>query len=96
MAGRTRRLLGRHRHPPGARGPNGGFTVHDRGGPYGRTKGAKRVVAVDLTCLPVSAVVVPTSTHENRVSELMLEHLNRLGVNNRLELVLVDRGVTAA
>ena len=29
---------------------NGGFTFHDRGGPYGRTKGAKRVVAVDVTC----------------------------------------------
>jgi putative transposase len=28
---------------------NGGFTLHDRGGPYGRTKGAKRVVAVDVT-----------------------------------------------
>jgi hypothetical protein len=33
---------------------NGGFTSHDRGGPYGRTKGAKRVVAVDVTGLPVS------------------------------------------
>ena len=31
---------------------NGGFTFHDRGGPYGRTKGAKRVVAVDVTGLP--------------------------------------------
>ena len=39
---------------------NGGFTFHDRGGPYGRTKGAKRIVAVDVTafrwarwsCLP--------------------------------------------
>jgi putative transposase len=27
---------------------NGGFTFHDRGGPFGRTKGAKRVVAVDV------------------------------------------------
>ena len=27
------------------------------GGPYGRTKGAKRVVAVDVTGLPVAAVV---------------------------------------
>ena len=32
---------------------NGGFTFHDRGGPYGRTKGAKRVVAVDVTGLPL-------------------------------------------
>jgi putative transposase len=37
---------------------NGGFTFHDRGGPFGRTKGAKRVVAVDLTGLPVGALVV--------------------------------------
>ncbi|WP_165372338.1 transposase [Nocardioides iriomotensis] len=75
---------------------NGGFTFHDRGGPYGRTKGAKRVVAVDVTGLPVGALVVPASTHENRASELMLKHLTRQGVTDRLELVLVDRGVTAA
>jgi putative transposase len=75
---------------------NGGFTFHDRGGPYGRTKGAKRVVAVDVTGLPVGALVVPASTHENRTSELMLEHLTRQGVTERLQLVLVDRGVTAA
>lgn len=75
---------------------NGGFTFHDRGGPYGRTKGAKRVVAVDVTGLPVGALVVPASTHENRASELMLAHLTRQGVTGRLELVLVDRGVTAA
>jgi len=75
---------------------NGGFTFHDRGGPYGRTKGAKRVVAVDVTGLPVAALVVPASTHENRANELMLEHLDRQGVTGRLELVLVDRGVTAA
>jgi len=78
---------------------NGGFTFHDRGGPYGRTKRAKRakrVVAVDVTGLPVAAVVVPASTHENRASELMLEHPTRQGITARLELVLVDRGVTAA
>jgi hypothetical protein len=44
----------------------------------------------------VGALVVPASTHENRASELMLEHLGREGVTGRLELVLVDRGVTAA
>ena len=75
---------------------NGGFTFHDRGGPYGRTKGAKRVVAVDVTGLPVAALVVPASTHENRASDLMLQHLTQQGVAGRLELVLVDRGVTAA
>jgi hypothetical protein len=56
---------------------NGGLSFHDRGGPYGRTKGAKRVVAVDVTGLPVGAVVVPASTHENRASDLMPEHLTR-------------------
>src|SRR5215218_7249691 len=35
-------------------------------------------------------------THENRTSEMRLEHLTRQGVTERLELVLVDRGVTAA
>jgi putative transposase len=75
---------------------NGGFTFHDRGGPYGRTKGAKRVVAVDVTGLPVAALVLPASAHENRACELMLAHLTRQGVTDRLELVMVDRGVTAA
>jgi DDE family transposase len=75
---------------------NGGFTFHDRGGPYGRTKGAKRIVAVDVTGLPVGALVAPASTHENRTTELMLEHLTDQGVAGRLDLVLVDRGVTAA
>ncbi len=77
-------------------GSNGGVTFHDRGGPYGRTKGAKRIVAVDVTGLPVGALVVPASTHENRASELMLQHLAEQGVTGRLELVLVDRGITAA
>jgi putative transposase len=72
---------------------NGGFTFHDRGGPYGRTKGAKRVVAVDVTGLPVGALVVPASTHEYRASELMLEHLTRQGVTGRVELVLVTPGL---
>lgn len=44
----------------------------------------------------MAAVVVPASTHENRASELMLEHLTHQGVAGRLELLLVDRGVTAA
>jgi len=51
---------------------------------------------VDVTGLPVGALVVPASTHENRTSEMMLQHLARQGVAERLELVLVDRGVTAA
>ncbi len=75
---------------------NGGSTFHDRGVPYGRTKGAKRVVAVDVTGLPVGALVVPASTHENRTTELMLDHLADQGAAERLEAVMVDRGVTAA
>ena len=43
---------------------NGGFTFHDQGGRYGRTKDAKLVVAVDVTGLPVAAIVVPASTPE--------------------------------
>ncbi len=75
---------------------NDGATFHDRGGPYGRTKAAKRVVAVDVTGLPLGALVVPASTHENRTSELMLEHLADQDVTGRLQLVLVDRGHAAA
>ncbi|MFC8501794.1 IS5 family transposase [Pedococcus sp. NPDC057267] len=75
---------------------NGGLTFHDRGGPYGRTKGAKRVVAVNVTGPPVGALVVPAFTHEDKTTQLMLQHLTEQGVSGRLELVLVDRGVTAA
>jgi putative transposase len=57
--------------------------------------GAKRVVAVGVTGLPVGAIVVPASTTESRATELLLEHLVELGVTERLELVLVDRGTTA-
>lgn len=79
-----------------ARGASqGGKTFHDRGGPYGATLGAKRVVAVDVTGMPVGGIVVPASTTESRATELLLEHLTELGVTDRLELVLVDRGTTA-
>jgi putative transposase len=72
----------------------GGVTFHDRGGPYGATKGAKRVVAVDVTGMPVGGIVVPASTTESRATEMLLERLTDLGVTDRLELVLVDRGTT--
>lgn len=63
-----------------ARGASqGGETFHDRGGPYGATLGAKRVVAVDVTGMPVAAVVVPASTTESAATELLLEHLTDLG-----------------
>jgi transposase len=74
---------------------NGGATFHDRGGPYGRTKGAKRVVAVDVTGLPVGGLVVPASSHENHAAQRILDHLADQGVTDRLGLVLVDRGLTA-
>ena len=79
-----------------ARGASqGGATFHDRGGPYGATNGAKRVVAVDVTGMPVGALVVPASTTESRATELLLEHLVAQGLTERLELVLVDRGTNA-
>lgn len=71
---------------------NGGRTFHDRGGPYGRTDGAKRVVAVDVTGLPLAAQVVPASTPEAKTVELLLEGVARTAQDERLELVLVDRG----
>ena len=38
-----------------ARGAShGGTTFHDRGGPYGMTKGAKRAIAVDITGLELT------------------------------------------
>jgi putative transposase len=75
-------------------GSRGGVTFHDKGGPYGRTNGAKRVVAVDVTGLPLAGVVVPASTSENTCVELVLEQLRASGQDTRLELVLVDRGVS--
>ena len=71
---------------------NGGATFHDQGGPYGRTNGAKRIVCVDITGLPLCVRVVPASTSEARAVELILADLSRIGADERLELVLVDRG----
>ena len=73
---------------------NGGATFHDRGGPYGATKGAKRAVAVDVTGLPLAAAVLPASSHENMTTETLLGQLRAQGQAARLQLVLVDRGVT--
>jgi putative transposase len=74
---------------------DGGFIPRPRR-PLRPRQGAKRVVAVDVTGLPVGALVVPASCHENRTTELMLDHLRRQGVIDRHELVMVDRGVAAA
>ena len=50
------------------------------GAALGRTKGAKRVVAVDVAGLSAAPLVVQASTLENRASEPMLEHLDQQGV----------------
>jgi putative transposase len=71
---------------------NGGATFHDRGGPRGWTKGAKRVVAVDVTGLPLAARVVPASTTESDTVGLLLQDMHDLGQDGRLEVALVDRG----
>ena len=71
---------------------NGGPTFHTRGGPYGHTKGAKRVIAVEITGLPLGGLVVPASTTEVQGQELLLEQLADLGALDRLEKVMVDRG----
>jgi putative transposase len=71
---------------------NGGVTFHNQGGPYGRTNGAKRIVCVDVTGLPLSVRVVPASTSEAKAVEVLLEDLARTGTDQRLEFVLVDRG----
>lgn len=75
---------------------NGGVTFHAKGGPYGRTNGAKRVVAVDVTGLPLAALVAPASCTESAATELLLEQLKASGQTGRLELVIVDRGMKAA
>ncbi|MDX6203129.1 MAG: hypothetical protein QOJ83_2629 [Frankiales bacterium] len=79
-----------------ARGASlGGVTFHDRGGPYGATKGAKRAIAVDITGLPLAAQVLPASMHENDTTAALLDTMASHGQSARLDLVLVDRGVTA-
>jgi hypothetical protein len=71
---------------------NGSATFHNQGGPHGRTNGAKRIVCVDVTGLPLCVRVVPAATSEARAVELILEDLAQMGSDKRLELVLVDRG----
>jgi putative transposase len=74
---------------------NGGPTFHDRGGPGGRTNGPKRVVAVDVTGLPVVALVVPARTSEVAGEDQLVWKLASLGGVDRLEKVLVDKGTAA-
>jgi putative transposase len=73
---------------------NGGHTFHDRGGPYGATNGAKRAIAVDITGLPLAARVLPASLHENHTTAALLDELAEHDQDERLRLVIVDKGVT--
>jgi putative transposase len=78
-----------------ARGAShGGATFHDRRGPYGMTKGAKRAIAVDITSLPLCARVVPASTTESDATAILMKDLHANGQTDRLTLVLVDRGTS--
>lgn len=78
-----------------ARGAShGGATFHDRGGPYGMTKGAKRVIAVDVTGMPLCARVVRASTTESEATGLLMADLAANGQMERLEMVLVDKGTS--
>ncbi len=71
---------------------NGGSTFHNQGGHFGRTNGAKRIVCVDVTGLPLCVRVVPASTSEASAVEQILDDLARCVADERLELVLMDRG----
>ena len=56
---------------------------------------AKRVVAVDVTGLPMAAVMVPASAHENVATAELMDQLSAAGCADRLEVLLVDRGTSA-
>jgi putative transposase len=71
---------------------HGGATFHNQGGPYGRTKGAKHTIAVDITGLPAAATAAPAGTSDGRAVEGLVE-ANPLG--SHLELLIVDRGIIA-
>jgi len=71
---------------------NGGKTFHDKGGPYGATSGAKNVIAVDATGLPLAAIAVPASTSDGVCADLLLEHMEKLGLTGNLRCVKVDKG----
>jgi putative transposase len=74
---------------------NGGVTFHDQGVPRGWIKGAKRVVAVDVTGLPLSAIVVPAGTSESVCVEKLASRLVAFGHSKRLDVLLADKGISA-
>ncbi len=71
-----------------------GRPFHRWGGPYGRTDGAKRAVAVDVTGLPLAATVLRASAHENETTQALLEMMAEQEQSDRLERVKVDKDVT--
>jgi len=75
---------------------NGGKTFHNKGGPYGATNGAKNVIAVDATGLLLAGVAVPANTSDRACAEMLLEHMETLGLTGNLECVKVDRGIKDA
>lgn len=80
--------------PALARGAShGGPTFHDKGGPYGAKKGAKKVIAVDTTGLPVAARVMPASAADGRCAETLVADMMDAGTGELLECVKTDLGV---
>ncbi len=81
---------------------NGGATFHAKGGNYGGTNGAKRVIAVDATGLPLAGVVFPANIDEPKTVRTLLHKLDDLGAGapstpgscGRLTKVMVDAGTT--
>lgn len=73
---------------------NGGPTFHQRGGPFGATNGAKRVIAVDVTGLAVAGLVLPANVTETQAVVELLDWMRLLGASDRLTKVLVDAGTT--
>lgn len=51
-------------------------------------------MAVDVTGLPLAAAVLGASAHQNVTTETLLDLLHEQRQAERLQLVLVDRGVT--
>jgi len=75
---------------------NGGPTFHTQGGPFGATNGAKLVIAVDTTGLPLAGLSVPSNTADGQCAQLLLEHMQELGLSDNLQCVKVDRGIKPA
>lgn len=81
---------------------NGGATFHTKGGNYGGTNGAKRVIAVDATGLPLAGLVFPANIDEPKTVRALLQKLDDLGAGapapagsgGRLTKVMVDAGTT--